>query len=145
MSESPLDQEPALSGAQQSALDAILAAKAEKGLSITRTLEGTDVTFQFHPVMSVDALRVVAAVDRLQKRKNAPMDEQLEKMVEFLDAMALPDSARFIAALVRAGAMTIGDLADLQREVVTAVAARPTTRPSSSPDGSPDSGENSTE
>lgn len=129
---------------QRGLIDKILAAKQERGVTVTREFDGVPVTFHFQPSMNVPALRIVAKVQKLARMADADIMEQLEALMEFMDVMAFPADARMIAAMMETGALTVNDIADLQQEVVTAVAARPTTRSSSSASGLESPGESST-
>lgn len=134
-----LDTQRTITTEQQSAIDAILAAKQERGLTIIRDIEGVAIEMHFQPTMSIPALRIVSKVQNLAKRQDDVM-AQLEALVEFMDAMAFPSTANLIAEMLRVGAIDINDVAEIQQEVVAAVAARPTGRSLSSDDGSTSNG-----
>jgi hypothetical protein len=135
-SDTSIDERPPLSDAHQSILDKVLAARRTDAIEVEREYEGVPVVFQFQPSMSLPALQIVAKVQRMSRQRDADVMEQLDSLMDFMDAMAFPDTANLIAAMIAAGAITVNDIADLQQEVVTRVAARPTMRSSSSDDGS---------
>ncbi len=132
-----------LSEKQLAAIDRARGRIAEKALVVERTYFEESFEFRFLPVISQPAMTIVGEVQKLAGN-NDMLAEQLNHMLDFMDTMALPDTAILISELARSGIMSINDLVDLQQEVVTQVAGRPTSRSSSSESGSPSPGQSST-
>jgi hypothetical protein len=131
----------ALSEKQLAAIERAKARVAEQALSFDRTYFGEDFTFEFLPTMTQPALEIVS---QIQRAAGGDVIEQFERLIAFLDLMAVEGTGDLIGELARDGIMQITDIVELQQAVIAEVAGRPTMRSSSSPDGSPTSGSDST-
>ena len=129
----------------QSIIDSVLAARSKRNISVHREYDGVPVEFRFQPSMTIPALRIVSTVGKLAEADRPDIMEQLRLLMDFLDVTAEPETGRLIGSLLEAGAIDINEVAFLQQEVVTQIAARPTMRSSSSATGSDGTGESSTD
>ncbi len=132
----------ALSADQQQAFDRAKNRVAESAIEFERSYFDEPFTFKFLPAMSLPAMEMIGRVQGMSASND--VGSLFALISEFMELMAMDDTAELIVELGRAGIMSMQDLIELQQAVVSAVAARPTVRSSSSSTGSSPDGLSST-
>lgn len=115
---------------------------AESAIVLDRTYWESDFTLKFKPVLTMPALKIISEI---QKYVGDDVMSQASNVKNLLLLLALDaDTEELLEALIEIGTMDIQSMIELQADVVSAAAARPTVRSSSSADGSLPSGPAST-
>lgn len=105
--------------------------------------------FKFRSKVPTEAMTVVGHFQQMAKTATGEGGQQdiettMDLVVQFLDAMATPETGALIGALMRQKIVGLPDLVSLQKEVMERTTGRPFESPSSSASGSPESGQAST-